>query len=127
MTTLTTVGYGDISVNSNHERIFQIILLIIGTISYSWVLTYISNYIKKNQEKYIVYEKKMNILAEIKLNYPNLDKNLYERIKRYLTYNKNKYKYDIKYVLDSLPSSIQNNLIIEIYKPIIKNFLFFKD
>jgi hypothetical protein len=28
--------------------------------------------------------------------------------------------------IDSLPSSIQNNLIIEIYKPIIKNFLFFK-
>ena len=127
MTTLTTVGYGDISVKSHHERIFQIILLIIGTIAYSWVLTYISNYIRKKQEKYIVYEEKKNILEEIKINYPNLDKNLYDRISRYLSYNKKKYKNDVKYLLDSLPSSIQNNLIIEIYKPIIKNFLFFKD
>ena len=126
VTTLTTVGYGDINVTSTHQRTFQILLLIVGTLSYSWLLTYISNYIKKNNEKYIVYEEKMKILEEIRINYPNLSNCLYERISRYLRYNKSKYKYNIKYVLDSLPSSIQNNLIIEIYKPIIKNFLFFK-
>ena len=126
VTTLTTVGYGDITVTTKHQRLFQIVLLIVGTLSYSWLLTYISNYIKKNNEKYIVYEEKMKILEEIRINYPNMSNCLYERISRYLRYNKSKYKYNIKYVLDSLPSSIQNNLIIEIYKPIIKNFLFFK-
>ena len=126
ITTLTTVGYGDITLSNDHERFFQIILLIGGTLSYSWLLTYMSDYVKKNQEKYIVYENKMKILEEIKTNYPNLDNNLYERIHRYLKYNKSRYKFDIKYVLESLPASIQNNLIIEIYKPIIKNFLFFK-
>ena len=126
MTTLTTVGYGDVPVTCHIERLFQIFNLIVGTIAYSWLLTYISNYIKKNNEKYKVYEEKLKILEEIKINYPNLDTNLYERLVRYLNYNKSKYKYDVKYVLDSLPSSIQNNLIIEIYKPIIKNFQFFK-
>ena len=126
ITTLTTVGYGDITVISNYERYFQILLLIVGTFSYSFLLTYISNYIKKNHDKYIVYEEKVKILEEIKINYPNLSNDLYERITRYLNYNKSRYKYNIKYVLDSLPSSIQNNLIIEIYKPIIKNFTFFK-
>ena len=101
-------------------------LLIEGTLSYSWLLTCISNYIKKNNEKYIVYEEKVKILEEIKINYPNLSNNLYERITRYIRYNKSRYKYNIKYMLDSLPLSIQNNLIIEIYKPIIKNFFFFK-
>ena len=47
MTTLTTVGYGDIPVTSHIERLFQIVLLIVGTCGYSWLLTYISNYIKK--------------------------------------------------------------------------------
>ena len=126
MTTLTTVGYGDIPVTCHNERIFQIFLLIVGTLAYSWLLTYISNYIKKNQDKYKIFEEKLKILDEIKINYPNLDIHLYERIIRYLNYNKSRYKYDVKYVLDSLPSSIQNNLIIEIYKPIIKNFQFFK-
>ena len=126
MTTLTTVGYGDISANNGMEKIYGIFILIVGTCAYSWILTYISNYIKKNNEKFIDFEEKMKILSEIKLEYPNLGKGLYERIKRYLNYNKSKYKFNLKFILESLPSSLQNNLIIEIYKPIIKNFQFFK-
>ena len=68
----------------------------------------------------------MKILTEIKLEYPNLGKTLFDRIKRYLNYNKSESKYNLKFILESLPSSLQNNLIIEIYKPIIKNFQFFK-
>ena len=126
MTTLTTVGYGDIPVTSIYEKYYQIILLMIGTCAYSWILTFISNYIKNNNEKYIDYEKKLAILGEIRIKYPNLKNDLYERILRYLNYNKSEYKYNLENILDSLPQSLQNNLIIEMYKPIIKNFYFFK-
>ena len=126
MTTLTTVGYGDITANFGLEKIYGIIILIVGTCAYSFILTYISNYIKKNNEKFIEYEKKMNILTEIKHEYPNLGNILYERIKRYLNYNKFENKVNLKYILESLPLSLQNNLIIEIYKPLIQNFQFFK-
>ena len=90
------------------------------------MLTYISNYIKKNNEKFIDFEEKMKILSEIKLEYSNLNMSLYNNIRRYLNYNKSKYKFNLKFILESLPLSLQNNLIIEIYKPIIKNFQFFK-
>ena len=126
MTTLTTVGYGDISAYIGIEKYYGIFILIVGTCAYSWILTYISNYIKKNNEKYIDFQEKMKVLTEIKLEYPNLGKSLYDRIKRYLNYNKAKNKYNLKFILESLPSSLQNNLIIEIYKPIIMNFQFFK-
>ena len=126
MTTLTTVGYGDILVNGDLERFYQIILLIVGTCAYSWILTFISNYIKKKNERYIDFENKVNILGEIRINYPRLDNDLYERILRYLNYNKSEYKYNIENILDSLPSSLQNRLIVEMYKPIIRNFHFFK-
>ena len=126
MTTLTTVGYGDISANFGLEKIYGIFILIVGTCAYSWILTYISNYIKKNNEKFIDFEEKMKVLTEIKMEYPNLSKVLYDRIKRYLNYNKSEYNNNIKFILESLPSSLQNNLIIEIYKPIIMNFQFFK-
>jgi len=126
MTTLTTVGYGDISVISIHEKYYQIILLMVGTCAYSWIITFISNYIKNNNEKYIDYEKKLAILGEIRIKYPNLKNDLYERILRYLNYNKSEYKLNLENILDSLPQSLQNNLIIEMYKPIIKNFYFFK-
>ena len=126
MTTLTTVGYGDISATNGLEKVYGIFILIVGTCAYSWILTYISNYIKKNNEKFIDFEEKMKVLSEIKIEYPNLGKALYDRIKRYLNYNKSEYKLNLKFILESLPSSLQNNLIIEIYKPIIQNFQFFK-
>ena len=126
MTTLTTVGYGDISPTNGLEKVYGIFILIVGTCAYSWILTYISNYIKKNNEKFIDFEEKVKVLNEIKLEFPNLGKALFDRIKRYLNYNKSKYKFNLKFILESLPSSLQNNLIIEIYKPIIKNFQFFK-
>ena len=126
MTTLTTVGYGDISVSGKYERFYQIALLIVGTFAYSWILTFISNYIKKKNEKFINFENKLNILGEIRINYPNLNNDLYERILRYLNYNKSEYKNNVENILDSMPSSLQNNLIVEMYKPIISNFHFFK-
>ena len=126
MTTLTTVGYGDISATNDLEKFYGIFVLIVGTGAYSWILTNISNYIKKNNEKFIDFEEKMKVLNEIKLEYPNLDQELYNSITRYLNYNKSEYKHNLKFILESLPSSLQNNLIIEIYKPIIKNFQFFK-
>ena len=55
MTTLTTVGYGDISANIGSEKFYGIFILIVGTCAYSWILTYISNYIKKNNEKFIEF------------------------------------------------------------------------
>jgi len=127
MTTLTTVGYGDISSMTNtFELIYGILMLIIGTCAYSWILAYISNYIKKNNEKFIDFEEKVKVLNEVKLEYPNLSQALYDKIKRYLNYNKSESKCNLKFILESLPSSLQNNLIIEIYKPIIMNFQFFK-
>ena len=68
----------------------------------------------------------MGVLKEIKIEYPNINNNLYDRIKRYLNYTKSESKCNLKFILESLPSSLQNNLIIEIYKPIIRNFQFFK-
>ena len=126
MTTLTTVGYGDISISTTYERIYQIILLLVGTCAYSWILTFISNYIKKMNEQYIDFENKVKILGEIRISYPLLKNELYEKIIRYLKYNKSENKYNVDYILDSLPLSLKNNVIIDMYKPIIKNFQFFK-
>ena len=47
MTTLTTVGHGDLIITNKIEKIYGIFILIIGACAYSWILTYISNYIKK--------------------------------------------------------------------------------
>ena len=127
MTTITTVGYGDVIGYNFHEKIFQCLILISGTIAYSWIVSSLSNYIKKENEKTIEYEKRVKILEEIKLTNPHLKQNLYERISRYLYYRQYNEKHDRNLILDNLPISLRNSLVIEMYKPIVNKFIFFKN
>ena len=124
---LTTVGYGDITCCSFQERIFQLFLLIIGIMAYSWLVSSFSNFIKKLNEKSVDYEKKKSILDEIRINNPNLPEDLYDRILRYLKFRHFHEKNMKNIIFDCLPVGLKNNLIYEMYKPIIKNFIFFKN
>jgi len=126
VTTITTVGYGDISGRSIQEILFQIILLIIGTCAYSYLITSASNFIKKENEKSIVFENKLKILKEIKLSNPHLQDILYDKVLRFIRYKKNTEKNKQTIIINSLPYSLRNSLIIEMYKPIINNFVIFK-
>ena len=125
ITTITTVGYGDIEICSMGERIFEILFLIIGTCLYSWMLTSASNYIKKMNEKNIKFEQKLEILNEIKANYPLMSSDLYRRLYKLLYYKKCHREVDKNIIINSLPYSIRNDLLIQMYFPIISNFKFF--
>ena len=125
--TVTTVGYGDLIGKTISEIIFQVINLISGTCIYSWLISSISNYIVKMNEKNTNYEKKMEILEEIKLNNPHLSNKLYQKILRLLHYRKyHEDETEKNIVLNSLPNSLKNSLIIEMYKKFINDFIFFR-
>lgn len=124
--TVTTVGYGDLIGNTTNEIIFQIIMLIAGTCVYTWLISSVSTYVQKSNEKHIKYEGKIQILEEIKLNNPNFTEELYLRILKLLYYRKfHEEESEKNIVLESLPNSLKNNLIIEMYKNYINGFKFF--
>ena len=125
--TITTVGYGDLVGNSLIEIIFQAIILIAGTCIYSWLISSTSSYIKKMSDINIHYENKLKILEEIRISNPNFTQDLYEKIIRLLNYRKYYEEIDKQIILESLPYSLRNSLIIEMYKPFINNFIFFKN
>ena len=125
--TVTTVGYGDVIGRTLNEICFQVIMLIVGTCIYSWLISSISNYVKKMNEKHIKYEEKIQILEEIKLTNPNCTEELYDKILRLLHYRKyHEEETEKNIVLNSIPNSLKNLLVIEMYKSFINGFLFFK-
>ena len=126
ITTITTVGYGDIYGRTIPEILYQIILLMIGTCTYSYLISSVSNFIKKISEKSLIFENKLKILNDIKLTNPHMQEYLYDKILRFLRYKKNTEKNKQKVIINSLPYSLRNLLIIEMYKPIINNFIIFK-
>ena len=127
MATLTTVGYGDINCTTHNEKIFGMFMEVVGIFAYSWALTSIGNYVKVLHEKTEQYEKNCQILEEIKLTYPKLSDDLYDRISRYLKYKHDKEQLDKNIIIDCLPINLSNLLVYEMYKPIINNFIFFKN
>ena len=128
ITTLTSVGYGDITGNGLNEHIFQIFLLIVGIIAYSWMVSSVSNYFVENNKDNTFFSSKVSILDEIKLVHPEMDNELYNKIYLYLKQLTLQHKRkDKNILLENLPYNLRNELLYEINKPLIEGLNFFKN
>ena len=125
--TVFTIGYGDIISISLYERIFNLILLVVGIIIYSFFVSALSNYVQNVDSKVLEYRNKIEILQNIKVNYEEMPQELFNKISQFLLYNFYNKKKDKHEIIDNLPLSLRNKLIKEMYKDIINNFIFFKN
>lgn len=69
----------------------------------------------------------MSILEEIRLHHPDLKDNIYQEILKNLRIEQLYEKNDKNILFDSLPITLKNKLIMEMYKDFINNFVFFRD
>ena len=125
--TVTTVGYGDLFCTTLIEKIFGLIIEIFGIVAYSWALTSMINYVRGFTDKEEGLISKLRILDDIKLNYPQLNEDLFERIQRFLKYTHESEQKDSHIIFEDLPITLRNTLIYEMYKPMINGFIFFKN
>ena len=127
MATMTSVGYGDIVCISKIETCFQIILLSIGVVAYSWIISTVGDYVKNESRASIKYNKDITQLEEIRIAYPNMPFKLYNNIHQHLQRSlKQKEKFDSNLLINNLPYTLKNTLIFEIHKEIIHKFIFFR-
>ena len=128
ITTMTTVGYGDIVCISHIERIYHIILLVLGTLLYTFLVSKIGNYLRDQSHEQIKLSKDLNILESIRVSYPSMSYNLYSKIKNHLQsiFNKRK-KTGISLLINGVPDAIKNDLLFKIYSKVINEFSIFKN
>ena len=126
-TTVISVGYGDILTYNITERLINGFLLIVGLLLYTWTLSSLTSYLISDDKIIIEYRTKCDILDDIKVCYDDMSLELYSKIQRHLLYKFNSQRMDVNEIFNSLPIGLRNNLIIEMYKPIVKNFVFFKN
>ena len=127
ITTITTVGYGDMLGNSLAETIFKIILLTLGISLYSWIVSNIGNYVNNESRISIRFNKDEGILEEIRIAHPNMPYKLYNQIFHHLELRKlRQQKLDVNLLINSLPYSLRNTILFTIHKQVIRNFKIFK-
>ena len=126
LTTLFTVGYGDIHSYSMEERTYNLVLLVFGLIINTYTISFLSNLITSQDDIKMKYHNKILCLNEIKQEY-DINNKVYLKIKRYIRYlifNNNR---DKKAFIFELPGNVKNQLICNMYRDMIANFVFFKN
>ena len=127
ITTMTTVGYGDIVCGSFTEIIFQLVLLSAGISVYSFVVSSLGNYVKNESHASMKFDRDEAILEEIRISHPNMPFKLYKQIFHHLSARKIRQQHcDSNILINSLPYSLKNQVLLAMYQPIIKNFKIFK-
>ena len=125
--TITSVGYGDITGYTTSEHIFQIFLLIIGILAYSFLVSSISNYVRENNKDITYFFSKVKILDDIRISHPEMSNELYHKIYLYLKTLKLIHKAKAKDLLfDSLPYNLKYSILYQMNKPLIEGLNFFK-
>ena len=87
-TTVTTVGYGDFSANTIPEKIFCIIMMLIGVISFSLSSASLSSLLSNYDTSNAKFQEKVVVLNRIYKEF-FLPLELYQRLKQSLKYNYN--------------------------------------
>jgi hypothetical protein len=124
---IISVGYGDILCSNLVEKTLALILLTFGLGIYSWAISALSAFYEVDDLKTYEYKVKMDILNDIHSSYKNVTSVLIEKIQRHLLYRLNSDKIDCNAIIQDLPYSLRNAMLFEMYKPIINNFVFFKN
>ena len=69
VTTITTVGYGDISATDSNERLLAILIMIVGVISFSFATGTLTSLISNVDSKQAAIRHKVKILKKLKHDY----------------------------------------------------------
>ena len=129
--TIFGIGYGDILTTNINERIFNLFLLTVGLMLYSWLVSALSRIKEKmetnlDDEKISLFGQEIELLEKMKKEYPKMPIDLYFNIQRFIYYKYEKMENNPKVLFDNLPYNIQKALVFTMYKPVIENFVFFK-
>lgn len=124
MTTLTTVGYGDISGSNTTERIICIFLHLIGVISYSFaagsLTSILQNYDEMNQKT----QDRVNVLNRLYKENRFPSDIYYTLLNQIQNYSQHSSQDEIKEFLDDLPYRLKLRTVMYVYKDLYSQIPF---
>lgn len=126
LTTLTTVGYGDITPESNLETVFTMGVMLMGVSMYAYTIGNIASLIANLDHKNAVFRQKMDAMNRY-MSYRDLPSDLQLRVRQYYEYlwsfNKGM---DEEEILNNLSPSLRTEVAVYLNRDIIQQVPLFK-
>lgn len=126
LTTVTTVGYGDISAGTLIEKVLGLIIMTCGVFMYSYAIGALSSIVSVFDIKNREMNAKMSILASITKEY-GLNPDIYNKVRKMIKYDMNKNQKDRLNFLNELPNKLRIELSQEMHDSDIHSLYFFKN
>jgi hypothetical protein len=126
-TTMTTLGYGDITPQNTAERIFAMCCMLFGAIVFGYVIGSLSSL---SEASHVEDLEKAAIRGDVKefCKSHRLTPELNWKIRKLINYQLDQRSvFDEQSILDSLPAGLKNQVVGAIVKDSLSKFSFFRD
>ncbi|CDW72811.1 cation channel family protein [Stylonychia lemnae] len=126
--TLLTVGYGDVSAQTNEEMIIAVIWMIVGSFFYTFTIGNLTSVISNQNTRQSQISDRVNIINQF-CKETNLDRTLTNKLRNAVFYitKKNFVWADKIKIFEELPASVKSDIAKEMHRGIIKKIRFFDD
>lgn len=126
VTTITTVGFGDITGSNNLERVFCAVMMIIGVILFSFASGALASILQNYDNSNALYQEKMVVLNKIYKEF-KLPLELFIKIKKSMGYESKKDMHDLHSFLNELPYKLKTELSLYVYEQRYMKIKYFKN
>ena len=126
ITTMTTVGYGDITPTSNIQLIYAIFVMILGVGTYGYIIANIANLLGNIDTARIDFSRKMAVIDAF-LAYRAIPEHLEKRMRDYYKYIwENRLDHKEDEIINDLPDSLHTEVALFLRKPLLSKVPLFQ-
>jgi hyperpolarization activated cyclic nucleotide-gated potassium channel 2 len=126
MTTLSTVGFGDIHAHTSFEMVFAVMVEVCGGISFAILVGSLSSLLTTTSAASTIYHQKMDEVREF-LRAKEIPRTERRQILAYYDhYWSEKTVFNEADILSNLPQNVQRDLIVRMYGDVVTNVPLFK-
>jgi hypothetical protein len=126
LTTVTTVGYGDVSAFTTAEKVYNLFIMSFGVIMYSFAIGSLTTIVTNLDAKTAEVNQKLQILSSLRSEF-RIDDKIYEKVRKVIKFDILKMQTNNNQFLMLLPNKLRSELSQIIHDNVIKNFLFLQN
>lgn len=121
VTTVTTVGYGDVTPTGTAQRLYAIVTMVAGLAFFGYLIGIMASILGRRDPARVAYEENIDRLS-LAVRYGGLPPALQQRIHEYYTYMwLQRLGYDESDFLESLPVGLHEEVALHIKSDVIEN------